>query len=127
MGAFDFLNRRESAHDTLGEFAFDDIDMLLSERDGSLIPVAVSDGVHVCQMCGKQFVGDPASPKRMVEFNCGGHGVRIGIHACCVNKASKKLRQRGENGEVLFDMAERHQARRFLTRATKAFRKRDAG
>lgn len=123
----DFFIRRESNLDNVRGHAFDDIDMLLSERDGSLLPVAVRDGVHVCQQCGEQFVKDPASPLRMVEFSCGGHGVRIGIHARCVGAAQRALAQRGERGNPVFDMSVLHRARRFYTRATKPFRKRDAG
>lgn len=123
----DFFTRRESALDSIKGHAFDDIDMLLSKRDGSLVPVAVRDGVHVCQQCGEQFVDDPASPLRLVEFNCGGHGVRIGIHAKCTRDAQRALERRGHRGNIVHDMAMLHQARRFLTRATKPFRKRDAG
>lgn len=123
----DFLIRKESADDKFDGFAFDDIDMLVSPRDGSLIPVAVYQGVHVCQVCAEQFVEDPASPFRMVEFSCGGYGVRVGIHAKCVDKASRALQRRGDRGNQVFDMSRMHRARRFLTQATRPFRKRRAG
>jgi hypothetical protein len=120
MSIFDIFTKEESALDALASGnAFGDIDMLLSEKDGSLIPVAVENGVHVCQQCRKQFVDDPAHPHRMVEFNCGGHGVRIGIHACCVEKAQKALERRGDRGGgLVFDMSRMTQLRRFFSRAS---------
>lgn len=125
MDPVDFLVRRQSVDDvdrTLTGQAFDDIDMLLSKRDGSLIPVAVIDGVHVCQQCSEQFVDEPSSPLRMVEFNCGGGGVRIGIHSKCVTKARKVLQKRGDKGNFVSDMSMLHRARRKFTQLTKPFR-----
>jgi hypothetical protein len=120
MGLFDIFTRRESALDALASGnAFGDIDMLLSKKDGSLIPVAVENGVHVCQQCREQFLDDPVSPLRMVEFNCGGHGVRIGIHARCVVKAQRALEHRGNrDGGLVFDMARMTQLRRFFSKAS---------
>ena len=129
MGAFDFLLKKESALDSLDAgYAFGDIDMVLSERDGSLVPVDMENGVHVCQQCREQFVDDRASPLRMVEFSCGGEGVRIGLHSKCVRKAQAAIEKRGDRGGgLVFDMSKMSQARRFLSRATKPFRKGDAG
>ena len=125
MSAFDLLVRRQSVDDvdkTITGQAFDDIDMDISERDGSLVPVAVMAGVHVCQQCARQFVDTPTSPLRKVEFSCGGHGVRIMLHSKCVAKARKVLQKRGNKGDLVADMSLLHQARRKFTQLTKPFR-----
>ena len=116
MGLIDFFIRDASREDLHRGRAFDDIDMVMSKRDGSLIPVAMNNGVHVCQQCGGQFVEDPTSPDRLVEFSCGGHGVRIGIHSRCVDKASRALQKRGDKGDLVHDMSIMHKARRALSR-----------
>lgn len=114
----DIFSKTESTEDSLDQgFAFGDIDMLLSERDGTLIPVAVENGVHVCQQCREQFVDDPSHPLRMVEFSCGGNGVRIGIHSRCVKKAQRALERRGGQGNLVHDMSTMTRARRFLAKA----------
>ena len=77
MSGHEILLREETAYDHLGGgFAFDDIDMLISERDGSLIPVAMFNGVHVCQQCGGAVCGRPDEPPAHgPSLTCGGHGV----------------------------------------------------
>ena len=132
MSMFDVFNRKQSAEDLLANdsASFGDIDMLISERDGSLVPVAMENGVHVCQQCREQFVDDPGSPLRMAEFNCGGEGIRIGIHSKCVRKAQKALNKRGDRGAgagLVLDMSEKHKARRFFYSGTKPFNKGDTG
>ena len=122
MSDFDFIKDQSIADDTKGH-AFDDIDMVISPRDGSLVVVGVVAGVHACHQCAEQFVDDLTSPLRMVEFNCGGHGTRIGIHSKCVAAARKVLQKRGDSGDLVHDMSLMHRARRFMTRATKPFRK----
>lgn len=125
MDPVDFLVRRQSVDDvdkTLTGQAFDDIDMDVSARDGSLVPVAVMNGVHVCQQCAGQFVDLPTSSLRKVEFSCGGHGVRIMIHSKCVAKARRVLQKRGDKGDFVADMSLLHRARRKLTQLTKTFR-----
>lgn len=112
---FDFFIRRESADDHMahkaGENYADDMDMLQSPRDGRLVPVAVVNGVHACWMCFGQFIEDPTHPHRMVEWkDPHGHGVRIGIHAGCVEKAGRY------KGDVFFDKVQGHQARRAATK-----------
>jgi hypothetical protein len=130
--AFDFFlkNQRESGDDSENSFAADDLDMIQSPKDGALVPVAQRDGVHVCWQCFEQFVEDPAHPLRPVEFDPGGHNTRILIHSKCVRKAARAVERQatgGSGGNLFWDGVGRHQARRFLTRATKPFRKRDAG
>jgi hypothetical protein len=121
VGAFD-LFLRESADDHHKSHGADDLDLIQSPRDGSLVGVAQRSGVHVCWQCFEQFIDEAAHPDRPVEFNPGGEGTRILIHSKCVNKASK-----GDRGRLFWDGVKGHQARRFLTRATKPFRKKDAG
>lgn len=131
MGAFDFfLKSEETANDHLEGYAADELDLVHSERDGHLVAVAQRSGVHVCWQCFQQFVKDPTHPQRPVEMNPGGHGTRILVHSGCVNKAAKTIAKQGGNGRIFWDGIGRHQARRFLTRATKPFRRssgRDVG
>lgn len=117
------LIKNHSAADSMQGHAFDDIDMVISPKDGKLVVVGVVAGVHACHQCAEQFVDEPTSPLRMVEFSCGGHGTRIGIHSKCLNAARKVLQARGDQGDMAFDMSVLHRARRFLTKATKPFRK----
>jgi hypothetical protein len=113
MGLFDFLVRRESADDHLaaGQNYADDMDLIVSPRDGRLVGVAMVNGVHACWVCFNQFVEDPAHKHRPVEFNCGGEGVRIHIHAGCVGNAGRY------QGKLYADKVAGHQARRFATQA----------
>lgn len=114
MGLFDFLIRRESALDHLatGENYADDLDLIMSPRDGRLVAVAMVNGVHACWVCFEQFVEDPTHKDRAVEFDCGGHHTRIHIHAGCVRKAGRY------KGDLFHDKVSGHQARRFATKAT---------
>lgn len=124
MEAIDFFVRRQSVDDvdkTLTGQAFDDIQLDVSPRDGSLVAVAEIDGVWVCQQCSEQFVDDPSSPMRKVEFNCGGHGTRLYLHSRCVSKARRVLQKRGHNGDLVADMSILHRARRKFTELTKPF------
>jgi hypothetical protein len=116
MGArdlFSFFVRQESADDHLatGQSYADDMDLIVSERDGMLVAVAEVHGVHACWHCFKQFVQDPTHKHRPVEFNCGGHGTRILIHAGCVKGAGRY------QGDLFADKVSGHQARRFATKA----------
>jgi len=119
MGIPQFLIRRESEYDHVKGNLADDLDMIQSPRDGSLIPVAQKDGVHVCWMCFEQFIDDPTHPRRPVEFNPGGNGTRILLHSGCVRKARKAVEGGGEN--VIWDVINNHRAARFVTRAVKPF------
>jgi hypothetical protein len=116
-GLFSFFVRRESADDHRGrdsENYADDLDLIISPRDGSLVAVAQVDGVHVCWVCFDQFVEDPAHKHRPQEFNCGGHGTRILVHSSCVKKASRY------KGDIYNDKVSGHQARRFAGKASVA-------
>jgi hypothetical protein len=126
--AFDFfLKSDETKNDHMEGYGADDLDTLISERDGSLVAVAQRAGVHVCWQCFKQFVHAPSDPKRPVEMNPGGHGTRILIHSGCVDKAAKTIAKQGGNGRLFWDGIGRHRARRFLTQATKPFRRAGGG
>ena len=120
MALFDFFTRQESADDHHQSHAADDLDLVVSPRDGALVAVAQRDGVHVCWQCFSQFVESPEHPSRPVEFNPGGEGTRILIHSKCVKKASKSIHKQGGNGKLFWDGIRGHQARRFATRATKS-------
>jgi hypothetical protein len=113
---WDFFVRRESAEDHFGggsaNYA-DDFDMIISSRSGQLVGVTEVNGVHACWTCFEPFIEDATHPKRAVEYNCGGHGVRILLHASCITTA------RSYNGNIFLDKVRGHQARRFNTRATK--------
>lgn len=87
--------------------------MILSPQDGKLVVVSQVDGVHVCGRCHEQFVHDPSHKFRPVEYNCGGFGTRILLHACCVGVV------RGRGGNFVSTVERAHQARRFITKATK--------
>jgi hypothetical protein len=118
---FDFFFKRESADDKQdGANYADDLDMVISPKDGTLVPVAVVNGVHVCWHCFEQFVEDVAHPHRAVEYNAGGFGTRILLHSSCVSRV--KVYQ----GDIVKDKIAGHQRRRFLTRALKPFTKKDA-
>jgi hypothetical protein len=124
-----FLIRRESADDKQdGAVYADDLDMIISPRDGTLIPVAVMNGVHVCWVCFEQFVDDPAHKHRGVEYNPGGNGVRILLHAGCVKAASRKQGMPSDGlPPIVQDKIAGHQRRRFITRALKPFMTKDSG
>jgi hypothetical protein len=117
----------ESRFDHVKGAAADDLDLIVSPKDGKLVGVAQLDGVHVCWQCFEQFIDDPSHPHRPVEFNPGGEGTRFLVHSCCVKAASKALRKLVDSGvpaDTLFwDVVKGHQMRRFLTKATKPFRK----
>lgn len=107
----------QSRDDHLAKHGAGDIDMVISPRDGTLVVVAQVDGVHVCARCHEQFVNDVSHRLRAVEYNPGGFGTRIMLHAVCVNPV-KSFRSR-DGGNFLSTVVRAHQARRFATRATK--------
>ena len=117
--AMDLLVRRESAQDEefANAHAADDFDMIISPKDQKLVGVAMLHGVHVCWQCFEQFIDDPTSPLRSVEYNCGGYGTRILLHSKCVNKAAK----RGKAIILMVELA--HQVKRARTVLTKPFRR----
>lgn len=122
MGFPNIFSKDESRHDHHQSRAASDLDLITSPKDGALVGVAQEDGVHVCWHCFEQFIEMASSPKRPVEFNCGGQGTRILLHSKCVKAASKKVKaQSGDNGSLFWDMVKGHQRRRQLTRMTKPF------
>jgi hypothetical protein len=102
-----------SRDDHLAKNASGDIDMILSPKDGSLVVVCQEEGVHVCGYCLEQFESTPDSPKRAVEWNPGGFGTRMLLHASCVSPVKSYPRN------LIVDRERGHQARRLLTKATK--------
>jgi len=119
QNALDLLVKKESEFDeyATGENYADDLDMVLSPKDGKLVAVAVVGGVHVCWHCFEQFIEDPSHKLRSVEYNCGGYGTRIHLHAKCVpRKASKGV------WAMFWKKVSGHQARREHTRLTKPFK-----
>lgn len=115
----ELLVKRESEYDAYEHAqGADDMDLIVSPKDGHLVAVAQVGGVHVCWMCFGQFVDSPTHKHRSVEFNCGGYGTRILLHSGCVTRASNRGRVNLLNlGELS------HQARRFATQALKPFQK----
>lgn len=110
----DIFVRNASRDDHLAKNASGDIDMVISPRDQALVVVCMNNGVHVCGYCMEQFVDEPGSSLRHVEWNPGGHGTRIWLHAKCVSPV------KSYPGNLINDRERGHQARRLLTRATKA-------
>lgn len=91
-----------------------DIGLIISPSDGSLVVVAEVDGVNVCGRCQEQFVNDPSSPKRPVEWkDPKGQGTRLLLHAKCVGSS------KNQGGSVLHDLIRGHQAKRFITQVFK--------
>ncbi len=128
MPLFDFFSKTdETKNDSMESFAADDLDLITSPADGHLVAVYQRNGVHVCWVCptsrNAQFVHDPSSPLRPVEFNCGGEGTRIWVHSKCANKAAKRVQEQGNQGSLFWNGVGRHQARREMTRLTKPFDK----
>jgi hypothetical protein len=115
----DFFIKDAEQDDRLANMAVPgDLDMIISPKDGALVVVAQVDGVHVCGRCLEQFIEDPHSPHRGVEWNPpNGQGTRMMLHAGCV-KASTRT-----SGNLLNDMVRGHQLKRLATRATSFLRK----
>jgi hypothetical protein len=115
----DFFLRGETNDADLAKAAPDgDLDMVISPTDGKLVVVAQIGGVHACARCHEQFVDhDPSHPLRPVEYNPGGEGTRILLHAKCVRVKPSR--------NILHDLVRGHQVRRFLTKALKPFSKSD--
>lgn len=67
-----------------------ELDMIQSLRDGSLVPVVMHYGVHVCWGCMEPFEeGD--SKLRMTEIRTPGSTVRVAVHAKCVDPRNRKV------------------------------------
>jgi hypothetical protein len=90
----DIFVRHETEDDKLAEGAtfFDDIDLLISPRDGLLMMVAVKGGKQVCQQCGYGF--DETDPRyRSAEVSMSPGSPRLKLHARCETspKAYRKM------------------------------------
>ena len=106
----DFFIRDEDQRVAANAVHMDDLDMIISDKDGSLVPVAMKHGKHVCWACGGGF--DESKPKfRKTEVQCG--YVRILLHAQCENGRPKKFSMYRNNLRGL-------QIRRRLASAAKA-------
>lgn len=67
-----------------------ELDMIQSPRDGSLVPIVMHHGVHVCWGCMEPF--DESEPKlRLVEMRCPGASVRVAIHHKCIDPRNRKI------------------------------------
>ena len=116
----DFFVRSESPDVRLAKEAPGDIDLIISPRDGMLVVVCETNGVHACGRCLEPFVHEEAHPLRPLEYNPGGHGTRMLLHAQCIDPV------KSYPGNIIHDRVRGHQAKRFKTRALKPFLK-DAG
>jgi hypothetical protein len=77
-----------------------ELDMINSPRDGSLVPIVMHYGIHVCWGCMEPFDAD--DPKlRLEEFRAPGATVRVAIHRKCADPKNRKIfSDRGENREL---------------------------
>jgi hypothetical protein len=86
----EILVRRETEDQKLAEGAtfLDDLDLIVSPRDGLLMMVAVKGGQHVCQQCGGLF--DENDPRlRSAEVSLAPGSPRLKLHSRC-QSASKQ-------------------------------------
>lgn len=95
----EFLIRRETLDEKLAEGAtfLDDIDLILSPRDQTLVMVAVKGGRHVCQQCGGLFA-EHDQQFRGVEVSLAPGSPRVLLHAKCENWADGRRIQRVFDG-----------------------------
>jgi len=80
----DILVRHETEDQKLAEGAtfLDDLDLIVSPRDGLLVVVAVKAGQHVCQQCGGLF--DENDPRmRGAEVSLAPGSPRLKLHSRC--------------------------------------------
>ena len=86
----EFLFRRETAdeHLAVGATYMDDVDLVMSPRDGLLCMVAVKGGRHVCQQCGDTF-NESDSRLRTVEVSLAPGSPRVLLHAMCESKKTQ--------------------------------------
>lgn len=80
--------------------AVTELDMITSPRDGSLVPIVMHHGIHVCWGCMEPF--DDAEPKlRLEEYRAPGATVRVAIHKKCADPRNRKIfSDRGESREL---------------------------
>ena len=67
----------------------DELDMVISPVDGSLVPVAMKHGLHVCWGCCEPF-DEEERPLRKTEIRTPGSVVRVLVHARCVDPKNRK-------------------------------------
>lgn len=82
----------------------DDVDLIMSPKDGALVAVAQRNGAHVCWQCGDLF-DDQDRKLRGIEVTKG--YARILLHAKCVNYQPK----------TFWGVQRGLQARRFFAKA----------
>lgn len=83
----EFLIRKETQDEQLavGATYMDDIDLVVSPRDGLLVMVAVKNGRHVCQQCGGTFI-ESSRNLRPTEVSLAPGSPRLLLHAQCESK-----------------------------------------
>lgn len=83
----EILIRKETQDEQLavGATYMDDIDLVVSPRDGLLVMVAVKGGRHVCQQCGGLFV-ESSMHLRATEVSLAPGSPRLLLHAQCESK-----------------------------------------
>lgn len=97
-----------------GATHMDDIDLIMSPKDGALVPCAMKGGKHVCWQCGGWFSEDvPALRRTEVK-----HGyVRIMLHAQCESGPPLENRVFQNPAKLFSDNLRGMQHRRALARA----------
>jgi hypothetical protein len=87
----EILVRRETADEqlALGATFLDDIDLILSPRDQTLVMVSVKKGRHVCQQCGGLFA-EHDQRLRGVEVSLAPGSPRVLLHAKCEDWADHR-------------------------------------
>jgi len=90
----ELLIRRETADEQLavGATYMDDIDLVVSPRDGLLCMVAVKGGRHVCQQCGGTFI-ESDQRLRSTEVSLAPGSPRVLLHAQCEGKKTEIQRK----------------------------------
>lgn len=100
-----------------------ELDMIQSPRDGTLVPVVMHHGVHVCWGCFEPF--DESVPKlRLTEIRTPGATVRVAVHAKCVDPKNRKVFSDMGGSRELQSVAEVSrgiQVRRMVAKAVKPF------
>ncbi len=66
-----------------------EIDMIISKIDGTLVPIVMHHGVHVCWGCMEQF-DEEERDLRLTEMRTPG-SVRVAVHRKCVDPKNRKV------------------------------------
>lgn len=67
-----------------GATFLDNMDIIYSPRDGTMVPVAMKHGVHVCWQCGEPFEPNRRGLELVEKVSDPGATTRVGVHAKCV-------------------------------------------